>query len=60
MLQTLKSQKVRARGSTFAIVAAKYNAPHVDAMVKAAQRELKKFDLRFASAELRAPNGCPT
>ena len=41
MLQTLKSKKVRASDDAFAIVASKYNASYVDAMLKAAQRELK-------------------
>ena len=42
MLKPVQSKAARARGGTFAIVASKYNALYVDAMVKAAQREFKR------------------
>lgn len=42
MLKALKSKKSRAIDASFAIVASKYNAPYVDAMVRAAQREFKR------------------
>lgn len=43
MLTPLKKQKPRRRsGGSFAIIASRYNARYVDAMVAAAQRELKK------------------
>ena len=42
MLKPVKTKTARASGATFAIVAAKYNGRYVDAMLKAAQRELKK------------------
>jgi 6,7-dimethyl-8-ribityllumazine synthase len=42
MLKTIKSKTVRAGGGAFAIVASKYNSRYVDAMLRAAQRELKR------------------
>lgn len=39
MLQKVKSKKIRSRGS-FAIVASKYNARYVDAMLRAAKAEI--------------------
>ena len=42
MLKAIKTKEVRASGTSFAIVASKYNGRYVDAMVRAAQRELKK------------------
>lgn len=39
MLQKVKSQKIRSSGS-FAIVASKYNARYVDAMLRAAKAEI--------------------
>jgi 6,7-dimethyl-8-ribityllumazine synthase len=46
MLASLESRKVSAKGSCFAIVASKYNARYVDAMVKAARAELKRAGAR--------------
>jgi 6,7-dimethyl-8-ribityllumazine synthase len=42
MLKPIKTQTTRASGGTFAIVASRYNARYVDAMVRAAQAELKR------------------
>lgn len=42
MLKPLKTKTARASGGTFAIVASKYNARYVDAMLRAAQAELKR------------------
>ena len=42
MLKRVSKSSTKASGATFAIVASKYNGRYVDAMVKAAQRELKK------------------
>lgn len=42
MLNTVKRQSFRARDATFAIVASKYNARYVDAMLRAAMSELKR------------------
>ncbi len=40
MLQKVQSKKIRARGGSFAIVASKYNARYVDAMLRAAKAEI--------------------
>ena len=40
MLKTLKTKTARANGGTFAIVASRYNAEFVDAMLHAAREEL--------------------
>jgi len=42
MLKSVKTKTTRARGGTFAIVASRYNAEYVDAMVRAAQAGLQK------------------
>ncbi len=42
MLKKITKSSASAKGATFAIVASKYNGRYVDAMLKAAQRELKK------------------
>ena len=42
MLRKNQSKKIIARGGAFAIVASKYNARYVDAMLRAAQVELKR------------------
>jgi 6,7-dimethyl-8-ribityllumazine synthase len=42
MLKRIAKSSGRATGATFAIVASKYNGRYVDAMLKAAQRELKQ------------------
>ncbi len=42
MLKKVQKQKVRAGGSSFAIIASRYNAEYVDAMAHAAQAELKR------------------
>lgn len=41
MLKRIAKSSARASGASFAIVASKYNGRYVDAMLKAAQRELK-------------------
>lgn len=42
MLAAAKTSRIRTPGASFAIVASRYNAKYVDAMVKAAQQQLKK------------------
>lgn len=42
MLKQIPRKKYSTNGATFAIVASKYNGRYVDAMLKAAQRELKQ------------------
>jgi 6,7-dimethyl-8-ribityllumazine synthase len=42
MLRKIRHKKVQLRGGNFAIVASRYNARYVDAMVRAAQSELKR------------------
>jgi 6,7-dimethyl-8-ribityllumazine synthase len=42
MLHKLSRKKVQPRGGSFAIVASRYNARYVDAMLRAAQSELKR------------------
>jgi 6,7-dimethyl-8-ribityllumazine synthase len=42
MLKTLKRKSFRANQATFAIVASRYNAHYVDAMLKAAKGELRR------------------
>jgi 6,7-dimethyl-8-ribityllumazine synthase len=40
MLKRVNSKKISARGGRFAIVASKYNARYVDAMLRAARKEI--------------------
>ena len=42
MLKRVSKSSAKTSGTSFAIVASKYNGLYVDAMLKAAQRELKK------------------
>jgi 6,7-dimethyl-8-ribityllumazine synthase len=42
MLRKIPHKKVRSRGGSFAIVASRYNARYVVAMLRAAQSELKR------------------
>ncbi len=42
MLKAVKTARTRTRGGRFAIIASRYNAKYVDAMLKAAQAELKR------------------
>lgn len=46
MLKLIKSKFTRADNATFAIVASQYNARYVDAMVRAAQAELKRAGVK--------------
>jgi 6,7-dimethyl-8-ribityllumazine synthase len=72
VLTRIKTTKQRGGGATFAIVASKYNGRYVDAMLKAAQRELKKagakielirvpgaFEITAVAAALAARNPQP-
>ena len=42
MLRKIQPKKIPSRGGTFAIIASTYNARYVDAMLRAAQSELKR------------------
>jgi 6,7-dimethyl-8-ribityllumazine synthase len=42
MLKSIKTKTARASGGIFVIVASKYNSRYVDAMLRAAQSELKR------------------
>lgn len=42
MLQKIQSKNIRAQDGRFAIVASKYNARYVDAMLRATQREIRR------------------
>jgi len=42
MLRQIQQKKAQVRGGTFAIVASRYNARYVDAMVEAAKAELQR------------------
>ncbi len=42
MLRKLSRKKIQSRGGSFAIIASCYNARYVDAMLRAAQSELKR------------------
>ena len=46
MLKPIQSRKFRAGDSQFAIVASQYNAPYVDAMLRAARTQLKRAGVR--------------
>jgi 6,7-dimethyl-8-ribityllumazine synthase len=49
MLKPIKTKTARASGGTFAIVAARYNAEFVDAMLHAAREELLRAGARTVS-----------
>jgi 6,7-dimethyl-8-ribityllumazine synthase len=46
MLTTVKHKKSRVSRGSFAIIASRYNARYVDAMVRAAQQQLKKAGVK--------------
>jgi len=46
MLQKIQPKKIQSRGGVFAIVASTYNTRYVDAMLRAAQSELKRAGAR--------------
>ncbi|HZT23075.1 MAG TPA: 6,7-dimethyl-8-ribityllumazine synthase [Verrucomicrobiae bacterium] len=48
MLKSVRSKNLRAGGGCFAIVASRYNGQYVEAMLRAARRELKR-----AGAQIR-------
>jgi 6,7-dimethyl-8-ribityllumazine synthase len=45
MLRKIQQKKVQPQGGTFAIVASRYNARYVDAMLRAAKAELWRADV---------------
>jgi 6,7-dimethyl-8-ribityllumazine synthase len=72
MLKKISKSSSRTKGTTFAIVASKYNGRYVDAMLTAAKRELKKagakvqvvrvpgaFEIPAVAAALAARNTQP-
>ena len=72
MLKKVKSKLAVAKGASIALVASKYNALYVDAMLKAAQRELSRagakvrvvrvpgaFEIPAAAAQLAAMDPKP-
>ena len=46
MLRRIQQKKVQSSGGNFAIVASRYNARYVDAMLAAARRELKRAGVK--------------
>ncbi len=54
MLRRVGAKKVRAGGARFAIVASRYNAKYVEAMVRAARAELRRAGAG-ASEVVRVP-----
>jgi 6,7-dimethyl-8-ribityllumazine synthase len=46
MLKPVRSKSTRAAGARFAIIASQYNARYVDAMLRAAQKELTRAGAR--------------
>ena len=46
MLRKIQPKKIQSRGGVFAIVASTYNTRYVDAMLRAAQSELKRAGAR--------------
>ena len=45
MLRKIQPKKIQPRGGSFAIVASRYNARYVDAMLRAAKAELWRADV---------------
>jgi 6,7-dimethyl-8-ribityllumazine synthase len=54
MLKPIKSKLLQARGASFAIVASQFNARYVDAMLRAAQVELRRAGARLITV-VRVP-----
>ena len=50
MLRKIQPHKVRAPGGSFAIVASRYNARYVDAMLRAAKAELWRAEAASITA----------
>ena len=72
MLKKIRSGKQQAAGGSFAIVASRYNAVYVDAMLRAAKAELQgagakvrivrvpgAFEIPVAAARLAEKNSVP-
>src|ERR1041384_790542 len=60
MLKKVKASRTRASGGSFAIVASRYNAEYVDAMLHAAREELLKAGARVRVVRVPGAFEIPT